>query len=262
MKPYYENKPASLEVSQSSLKHFPPHLHINIELMYIDEGPSTIVVDGELLSVETGDLVVVFPNVIHSYDNETFEQYATFVIFNNDFFDESISTYMNFKPVQPVIKAEFLHEDIRYAIKSLLKENNKIDFNSEAAKSLIHLILARISPVLEFEKINYCRGSDIISDLVSFICNNFTEQISLDMLSEAFGLNKYYISRIFNEKIKISLNDYTNSLRIDMAKKLLKSSVPMSILEVSERCGFETQRSFNRVFKNFCGVSPSEFKKI
>ncbi|MFI3141804.1 MAG: AraC family transcriptional regulator [Clostridia bacterium] len=262
MKPYYENKPERLDVSQSSLKYFPPHLHINMELMYIKNGTSKIKVDAKEYEVSAGDLVVVFPNVIHSYENETEENFATFVIFNSEFFDESTSTFINYEAVNPIIKAELIHDDVRYAIESLFKEKDTTDLNVAASRSLIHLILSRILPIIELEKTKYNKSANITSEIIVYVCDHFTEQITLDHLAETFGLNKYYISKLFSNKIKISLTDYTNNLRIQMAKKLLKSNNSLSILQISEQCGFETQRSFNRVFKSLCEVSPREYRSL
>lgn len=262
MKPYYENKPEKLDVSQSSLKHFPAHLHINLELMYIEKGESVITVNGKKYDVDQGDMVVVFPNMIHSYDNETDDEIATFIIFNSEFFEDTILTFMNYEPINPVIKSNMIHEDVQYAIRSLCKEVQYNEVNTDAARSLIKLILSRILPIMQLKKSSNNKGTNLISDIVTYICNNYTKEISLDTLSENFGVNKYYISKIFNSKIQISLSDYVNGFRIELAKKLLKSNEEMSILEISEQCGFETQRSFNRVFQKFCGTSPREFRKL
>ena len=98
-----------------------------------------------------------------------------------------------------------------------------------------------------------------MGQLISYICGNYRRNVSLDMAAHELGVSRYCISRIFTNKIGVSFSDYINSLRIDFAKKRLKSSdIPIS--EISIESGFENQRSFNRTFKKFCGKSPKEYR--
>jgi AraC-like DNA-binding protein len=73
------------------------------------------------------------------------------------------------------------------------------------------------------------------------------------------GISRYYLSRTFSEKLQTSFPNYLNSLRVDLAKNLLESG-DQDILQICYECGFESQRTFNRVFKNTCGITPREYR--
>jgi len=55
-------------------------------------------------------------------------------------------------------------------------------------------------------------------------------------------------------------NEYVNKLRVEKAKNLLVQS-KLSILDVALECGFDNQRSFDRVFLKFQRSTPSKYKK-
>lgn len=261
MNPYYENKQDKFIIQKSNLKYFPNHLHINLEMLYITKGPYTMILDGKRQDFSTGDFVIIFPNVIHSYDNKNNNDCCAIAILcNREYFGEFANVFLNTVPSQHYVKAELVHENVKLAIDSLFEEKQQKNMNTAAVKSLLQLIFARILPQLELETDNNNSSKNMTSQIITYVCENFKEDISLDILSRELGISKSYISQIFSQKIKVSLNDYVNSQRIEYAKKLLKSEDNLSILLVSQKCGYDTQRTFNRVFKNICGMSPREFK--
>ena len=68
------------------------------------------------------------------------------------------------------------------------------------------------------------------------------------------------ISRLFKEKIGLTVMDYILKTRVTMAKELL-CKTDLSVTEISESCGFSSISFFSRTFKNETGVSPLKYKK-
>lgn len=85
-------------------------------------------------------------------------------------------------------------------------------------------------------------------------------RFSLRELAERLGTNETYVSRAINQYLSKSFNQYINQLRIETAKtKLLESGV--AVLNVALDSGFNSKATFNRVFKDMVGVTPSQFKR-
>ncbi len=98
-----------------------------------------------------------------------------------------------------------------------------------------------------------------IDSVCSFIKENFRNDINRDLIASTIGMNPDIFSRNFNQHTGQTLPDYINSLRVEEAKKLL-SETDKTVSRVAIETGFENLRTFNRVFRKFTGMSPSEFR--
>lgn len=103
-------------------------------------------------------------------------------------------------------------------------------------------------------------------ELASYMKNGkpyLNEDLSLPILAEHCAFSQTQLSQIINQHFKLSFYDFVNSYRIEQAKEMIGSSKfgHLSILGIAFECGFKSKSSFNRYFKKYTGVSPSEFKK-
>ena len=99
-----------------------------------------------------------------------------------------------------------------------------------------------------------------MEQILVYINDHYSQQITLQDLEEIFFLNKSYICRIFRKTMGISLVNYLQYKRILEAQKLLLNS-DMPIIEIGMECGFTSVQHFYRVFKKITGLTPKEYKK-
>lgn len=99
-----------------------------------------------------------------------------------------------------------------------------------------------------------------IMDIIAFINENYTKKISLNMIAAHFNINESYLSRIFKVETGKTLIYFINELKMKKAMELL-SDPNIMIKEAAYQVGIEDQFYFNKVFKKFYDVSPSEFRK-
>lgn len=87
-------------------------------------------------------------------------------------------------------------------------------------------------------------------------------RISLDSLSERLGLQPYQLSGIVNSRMGRSFTELVADYRVDEVKKRLSDpDESANILNIAYDAGFGTKASFNRVFKELTGLTPSEFRR-
>lgn len=96
---------------------------------------------------------------------------------------------------------------------------------------------------------------------LKFIDDNLDTTLSLESISEAAFYSPFHFHRIFKAVIDETLNTYISRKRIEKAASVLMHKKEVSITELSFKYGFNSNSSFTRAFKNFYGVSPSEFRK-
>ena len=122
--------------------------------------------------------------------------------------------------------------------------------------SLLYKIFA------EMEKQTYLPEKQFsqIKPAVDYINNNFTSDISTQTLCELCGISYSYIKRLFIKRYNMPPKKYALSLKINYACELLRSGM-YSVSATAEECGYRDLYFFSRQFKEYIGVSPTEFIK-
>jgi len=90
------------------------------------------------------------------------------------------------------------------------------------------------------------------------------ETLSLNTFSKKLSIAPRYLSQITNELLNKNFRDLINNYRIEEAKELLlkPGKNDFSILEIAFEVGFNSKEVFNRCFRKYTGMTPSEFKKM
>lgn len=105
------------------------------------------------------------------------------------------------------------------------------------------------------------RKRDYIVDFIKeYIGEHYSEDIYLELFSEKLNLTKEYISLYFKNKTGVNLVNYLNEYRIEKAKNLLKNT-DLNIADVGKKVGYTTPNNFSRIFKQYTGVSPKEYRQ-
>ncbi len=106
------------------------------------------------------------------------------------------------------------------------------------------------------------RTSDLPENLlrsIRYIKENFAQPLSVDEIAREGGLSKCHFCRKFKEATEMTPMHFLSRVRIKRSKELLTKDLPVST--VAMRVGFSDLSSFNRHFRKFVGVSPTEFRK-
>ena len=103
-------------------------------------------------------------------------------------------------------------------------------------------------------------SADAISRARSFIDQHFGERLTLDELSRATSLSRYYLCRAFKKAHGVTVGAYLTRRRIEEAQRLLADRT-MLVKQVAFVAGFQSVAHFNRIFKAANGVAPSEFRR-
>ncbi len=101
-----------------------------------------------------------------------------------------------------------------------------------------------------------------INKALTYIDEHLDSQLNLPLLAEVASYSPYHFHRVFKEITKETINQYIQRKRIEKAASILLRKQEISISELSLMYGFNSNSAFTRLFKNFYGISPSEFRKL
>jgi two-component system, response regulator YesN len=94
-----------------------------------------------------------------------------------------------------------------------------------------------------------------------YIHEHYTENISLESMSQELTFHPNYISRIFKEEFGENFIDYLTNHRIEVAKELLRNDKRLNVFDIADRVGYSNPKYFSKVFKKVVGVTPVEYIK-
>lgn len=85
-------------------------------------------------------------------------------------------------------------------------------------------------------------------------------RLSLEKTAQAIGVSSVYLSRLFKQELGTTFVAFLTQTRISKAIQLLNAT-PLSIAEIAEAVGYESQHYFSTAFKKAVGVSPIRYRK-
>ena len=211
----FDTKEEIIAVNKKS-KHIEPHLHNALEIVYVTNGALELGVGQELYHMEKRDIGFVFPDIMQSM-----------------------------APEYPIIRAEKVEQEVYRVINAIL-ETEQPDIT--VAQAYLQIVLARCMGKLNLVEKSNVGSRDLIYQTVSYISANFKKKFSLEEMAKDLGVSKYVLSRLFSQIFHRNFNQYLNDARLNYASYRLENTRD-SITNICLDSGFESQRTFNRTFK-------------
>lgn len=237
---------------------FPLHIHDAVELVHVAKGETTLTILQKKYRLNTGDFAVIFPGLLHGYDSSGHASIIHMTVFNVSQVQNFTHELEHFHPVSPVIVQKDLNQDILMSFTRLRSLVGSID--PRIRNAWLNLLMSYLLSELELAENTDTGDSGLIADILEYLSAHYTEPVTLESLSKELHVNKYYLSHTFSKKLNMSFSAYLNKLRVERAMMLL-GTTDHSIESIGEMSGFETQRTFNRVFKKMALCTPREYRK-
>ncbi len=258
MFPNYEFRFHDLSVIRlDPILDYPPRFHKQVEIGFITEGEALLSLEEETYRLQKGDLYLAFPNIVHSL----FSSPAKGIVFiaEAELFPSLTRKLSRFKPKTPILRKDKIPPTVEHMFHRLaaLAEKHP-NSHPELFSGYANAILGEVLLGAELEERS--GDDDLLQSMMLFLLNHYAEDISLDQMAKAVGYSKWYLSKVISSTFRCNFRTLVNSYRISMAQSLLLST-RNSINSIAYECGFKNQSSFNRVFLEISGVTPSIFRQ-
>lgn len=263
------------EADHTANDHVPsinPHSHNYYEIYMYLSGEVKVLVNDHIFDVQKGDVVIIPPYYIHNLipinkegRYERMYLYVTETCLNTFQFQQ----HSLLKPLQDAKRSNRFHyhidneidyERITYAIDDLKESKRKNSYGKEMLNrsNLLQIItLVNSYIVKETRKHIPDETSSLVSQVIFYIHENFTKNITIESLSEEFFTNRQKLTKLFKEHTALTLHQYITLTRIAQAKQLICNGIQPSKIHLM--CGFNDYTTFFRSFKRIEGVTPKQF---
>lgn len=258
MLPYFEIPHSNIFTGHEMKSYdFSSHFHNSIELAYCVSGFQNVKVNDEIYTLAAGDAIIIFPNCPHEYIayDTTIPTEIIDMVCKSEFFTDFIPELKLFVPETPLIRAAQLPPNVAEAFMKVPHVSSKLE--------IFGLCCIAISGMIQNLNMKPRKGySDIklAPELISYIHANYTQPLTINILSKTFGYHPSYIAHIFSDYLKIPFRTYLGTIRSEAAASMI-CSTDKSITEIAYECGFGSINTFCRCFKKHFGITPSQYRK-
>jgi AraC-like DNA-binding protein len=265
---YAGNLPAV--VIESKNMTFYAHWHEDVELLCVCEGSLRVGINNESRTLRRGDVAVCASGDIHFYDGTGTESILRLIIFRPEIIDSAGGWPQKFEFGSPFLQGLSLSDlfcRFNAAFDTIRQETHKSDAVSlmMIRGSLLNLcaMLARTvlvrpaSPTKASGRNHRLKG---MQDALGYIERNYAEDIRLKDAAAVANMSVFHFSRLFGSIAGAGFRSYLNYIRVMEAENMLRNSED-SITEIAYRCGFNSIRTFNRLFRALRGMPPSGMRR-
>ena len=233
---------------------FPAHIHEDIELIYVIKGGGTAQCDGKEYHLTPGSFFTVFPNQVHRYSDTANGEYILVIVKPTELIHHSDIFFKGY-PTSALCTQADKHT-------SMLLEMALEEYEQTGYTSVIHAYLTvffeKLITFYDIAKRNV--STDIVMRILQYCAAHYREDITVGDIAAELHISRSSVSHVFSDRLGISFCDHIHTLRLEDAVHLLKDG-HHSITEIAEIAGFPTIRTFNRVFGQHYGMSPSAYRK-
>lgn len=245
------------------------HIHSAVELLYINEGGFSVVLEDQTYDVEAGDLILFCSNSIHHVFAKNLPKCSYYVIKIPPSALPEISGAAS--SAEYVLRFALHHSESKFIwkeqelkqsnmwflLQSLVQEYKLPSYASDFAIKLkiMELMLA----ILREDRTTYSHGqrgmTEAIYQSVLYIRQYFAEDINEKKLACKVCMSYSYFSRSFKKVTGLTFRQYLNKIRVHRAEQLLLTT-NLSVSEVATRCGFNNISYFISVYRSIKGETP------
>ncbi|WP_368259448.1 AraC family transcriptional regulator [Enterococcus sp. 2201sp1_2201st1_C11_2201SCRN_220225] len=256
-----------------------PHFHKEIEIIHTKKGKVNIGVGQKLIELAEGE-TYFFPSGQPHYFLASPDSERCVFQFDLLMFDEvnlrrpeDPTLFALFEQGEPLSRnwpADFAKRmtDLLLALFSAQEQ----DTTGERFRiiALLHLLVADFYRELPSKKervsitqpaaVKYQETLDQLNVVFDLIENHYQESLTLEEVAKEVGFSPYYFTRFFKKNTGQTFGQFLTDYRVNQAKFILASEkIPM--VEVAEKAGFASVKTFHHVFKEAVGISPLKYQK-
>ena len=246
------------------------HDHSAVEILLTLEGTVTYTVEDSVYQVRKGEILIIPPDMPHSLSMDEGSSRYLFL-----FEPDGIMTMRDIKSMAMYFNKPFhlrdgseAHVRIR---ELLLHTRDAYEKRDLMWNTLCYSCILRIYAILGQQ---YLSGilprsddsvrnmdSEVITAVMTYINNHYREELSLEDVAQFAGFSRYYFSRSFKRQTGYSFKDYLCQKRLQVAMDLLIRT-NRSMRDVAIESGFGSVATFNRVFREKKGCTPTQYRAI
>lgn len=226
--------------------HRRPHFHDSVEITVVTKGTCHVRINAEEKLLEPGTILFVDRFDVHDYQPNIGNEYyvvlisAKYLDDMNGFSKKTLPTFLYRQDAYEKIK-EFL--DYCYPLWGSSNRAFRMGF--------INTLLGLLTRYYDLCDRDIKHDARVITKALKYINQNYSEEITLDLLVDKFGYTKTYFSTLFKKFTGMNLREYINRRRIGEFERIMLQNPDLPICKASILCGYRSPNTFYRAYSKY-----------
>ncbi|MBO5665999.1 MAG: AraC family transcriptional regulator [Firmicutes bacterium] len=241
-----------------------PHSHDFFHLAYVRSGNLVFQVDGLEYPLSAGSLILLPPGTIHGIPKDVHNLCIQYEVFFR-LLDPELKLLLENQTVRVLHDAFYLETLFSHI---LTHYGSADSLRTSCAESFLCTILFSFLTDISSSKsrsgtyVDSSQYSPLVQSIIHHVEKDSNEKYVLSSLSDSLGFNKSYLCTVFRRETGITISEYINYHRLRRIMSILQYTnynQDFAIQELVEQFGYVSTSYFDRVFKKYTGMTPTEF---
>lgn len=253
------------------------HAHQGMELLYVHEGNSQVIVNQQIVKLAPGCLFFFRPFQLHRIQLKLAPEsryIRSLFVFEPSKLDEYLAPFASLRSFfhrlwkEPLEQAQVFEGLPQETFRSMFESCRERMANTQPELQLEEEMLFLVSLLHQLKPFEapkqrkdplQIRSSSIAERVMSWVEQHYKDEFDLKRLADDIHLTPNHVSAAFRLKAGTSITEYLTARRIRQACWLLKMS-DLSIQEVGQAIGLTNSSYFCNLFKKHVGLSPNRYR--
>ena len=243
------------------------HYHNGYELIFVKRGRITVTIQNESFPADDGTLILISNLENHTIRVDSLEYERYFVNLSTKECDKALSSLelialLKFRPdgFRHTVSLGEDAERVAFLFSRILAECERADsYSEELIGQYVKEIMITAKRLLPYEQGTDGGIRNQLYEMQSYLDRHFAEDILIDELCTRFYANRYYLTHAFKLYTGYSPKQYLTLVRLHQAVALF-SEQKLTVSAAAAACGFSGVTGFIRSFKQYYGMTPTEYK--
>lgn len=251
----------------------PLHWQDSMEIIYIKKGSGIVQADLKTYTAEAGDIFLLQPGHLHGLRGlpKKRMEYEN-IIFDMNFLGSDSIDICSQKYLQPIMNGELqfpFHigkDNILYnSVSACLDASDHLcslrpKGYELGIKGHLLTLFSLLIPIAESREQDGLKNMQKLKTVLSRIEKDYDKKLTIHTIADECGYSSSHFMRWFKEAAGIGFTGYLIEYRLSKAAQALRNTND-SILEISEKTGFDNLSNFNRLFRKKFEMTPSQFRR-
>ncbi len=249
------------------------HFHSAVEVIISLKGAVRVLTEEEEWLLREGELIMIPSGIRHSFRMEENSERELLLYEPNGVF--TLKDFGAFRQMlaKPIVLQQ--GHPCREEVRSLFFEIIAIHRSGTLMRNMRnyslllkiyailgeHYLMTSATPAEMNTLQRQMSGEDAFNRALDYLNKNYVDDVTLDSLAAYAGFSRYTLSRMFRQHTGFTFTQYLSQRRVEMAMDLL-SGTKMPVTQVALQCGFNSIATFNRVFREVKGCTPTQYRVI